>query len=127
MITNKVIFYTFLMYLLVWFLSSTTQCQYNNLPSLYFFSASQNILRSTEPSFLTTLLPPSAHCPSNAPSLNASVHLPSLPTQHFEAAEKMSPYMVIPRGQNGSSDLKRLQLEVEYNSRKASQEDYKYM
>lgn len=86
--------------------------------SHFSFLASQNVLKSKEPSFLTTLLPPNSHGPCTSPSVNASAHLPPVQSQHFEQVDKTSPYMLIYRGQNGSTDSKHMRLEVGLNTRK---------
>lgn len=89
---------------------------------LLFFPASHDILQSPESSFLTSsshppLHPPRALCPSNAPSLHPSFHLPSHPPplsgQHYEAAEKVAPYMATQKVKNGPTDLNQSQPQVQ--------------
>ncbi|XP_044040661.1 uncharacterized protein LOC122870499 isoform X2 [Siniperca chuatsi] len=84
-------------------------------------TASHDILQSPESPFLTSsshrssIHPPRALCPSNAPSLHSSFHLPTRPThlssQHFEAAEKIAPYMVTPKVKNGPAIMNQSQLQ----------------
>lgn len=83
-----------------------------NMMFLFSPPASQNVLKSKEPSFLTTLLPSNSHGPSSGPSVNVSAHLTPTQSQHFEQVDKTSPYMLIYRGQNGSTDSKHMRLEV---------------
>nr|XP_046237291.1 uncharacterized protein LOC124054883 [Scatophagus argus]XP_046237292.1 uncharacterized protein LOC124054883 [Scatophagus argus] len=70
-------------------------------------TASQNIIKSPESSFLTSFHPPSTLCPSNTPSLHPSFHLPS---HRYEAAEKMTPYVATQRAKNGSANPNQTQL-----------------
>lgn len=87
------------------------------LPSTPLLSAaSQNTFHSPEASFLASLNPPSGHGSSSTPSLHASFHLPSLPSQCYDASERTAPYMVIQRGQNGSATLNQSQSKVQYDT-----------
>lgn len=96
--------------------TSVSQCgaMITNLIIISFFpsAAPQNVLKSKEPSFLTTRLPPNSHGPSSSPSVNVSAHLPPVQSPHFEQVDKTSPYMLICRGQNGTPESKHTQLEV---------------
>lgn len=73
------------------------------------FLASQNTLHSPEASFLASLNPPSGHGSSSTPSF----HLPSLPSQCYDASERTAPFMMIQRGQNGSAPLNPSQSKVQ--------------
>lgn len=101
------------------FIGTTPSCKVyqehsHPLPSL--FPASQNTLHSPEAPFLASLNPPSGHGSSSTPSLHPSFHLPSLPSQCYDASERTAPYMVIQKGQNGSATLTQSQSKVQYDT-----------
>lgn len=81
------------------------------------FTVSQNVLQSPESSFLTSLHPASTLCPSNTPSLLPSFHLPSHPShvsgQHYEATEKIAPYVVSQKVKNGPVNLNQPRLQLQ--------------
>ncbi|KAE8279009.1 Zinc finger protein 541 [Larimichthys crocea] len=80
-------------------------------------TVSQNVLQSPESSFLTSLHPASTLCPSNTPSLLPSFHLPSHPShvsgQHYEATEKIAPYVVSQKVKNGPVNLNQPRLQLQ--------------
>ncbi|XP_045907938.1 uncharacterized protein LOC123972468 [Micropterus dolomieu] len=83
-------------------------------------TASHDVLQSPELPFLmssshrSSLHPPRALCSSNATSPHTSFHLPTpthLPSQNFEAAEKIAPFMVTQKVKNGPANLNQSQLQ----------------
>ncbi|XP_071750357.2 uncharacterized protein LOC139907758 [Centroberyx gerrardi] len=74
-------------------------------------AAQHNVLQTPESSFLTSsshrpsLHPSTPLCPSSSPSLHPSFHLPPRPSHisspHYEAGEKLAPYMVSQEVKNG--------------------------
>ncbi|TDG99848.1 hypothetical protein EPR50_G00198160 [Perca flavescens] len=78
-------------------------------------------VQSPEAAFLTSaphsssLHPSRALRPSNTPSLHPSFHLPSRPShlsgQHYEAAEKLAPYIVTQKAKNEQANPKQSQLQ----------------
>ncbi|XP_031141003.1 uncharacterized protein si:dkey-19b23.10 isoform X1 [Sander lucioperca] len=78
-------------------------------------------VQSPEVAFLTSashsssLHPSRALCPSNTPSLHPSFHLPTHPShlsgQHYEAAEKLAPYIVTQKSKNEQANPNQSQLQ----------------
>ncbi|KAA8578990.1 hypothetical protein FQN60_009212 [Etheostoma spectabile] len=78
-------------------------------------------VQSPEAAFLTSaphlssLHPSRALCPSNTPSFHPSFHLPSRPShlcgQHFEAAEKLTPYLGTQKAKTEQANPNQSQLQ----------------
>ncbi|XP_075943027.1 uncharacterized protein LOC142945972 isoform X1 [Anarhichas minor] len=90
---------------------------YGNITASHVQSPEAAFLSST--SHPSSLHPSRALCPSSTPSLHPSLHpsfhLPSRPThfssQHYEAAEKIAPYIVTQNVKNEQTNLNQSQLQ----------------